>query len=448
MNSVKKIIMTTALACAFAASATIPAWATLAASAEQETAQTVYPAEFLSCPQFTALSDYAVRGDSVALAEGTKLYLIQTDDSSDRKLTVFDCGFEITRLTYAEDKLYLGNVEGEAYIYPDASSPAEYEFAPLPATLNVDNYSYFLAADGLRCFDSVNLENLGEGFTLLKEYDGKAYVLKDNRLFNLNGAQVEEVSLEYTDFTAASEISTGNAQEVLSGEYTVKTVTVNPVTAEGGATYCTEIDLSDLSSGTFSAGKTVKVNGVRSALAIAETGNATIIIMNDGSASKSYITLTSALTQTAYSATAPDMTGAYALTRIKVYSRPYMCGATELDILPQGAILTVTEKFSLNFIEGVFYKVSYEEGGRTVTGYVAANYLSPYSFSAEQNQPENIKGEFTYDNDMQTVIIVLLIVALVIIAIAYLTVVGTRDKNKKRRKKRAERQSPPPLDEV
>ncbi|MGN0815091.1 MAG: hypothetical protein ACI4MH_07655 [Candidatus Coproplasma sp.] len=408
--------------------------------------QTVYPTEFLCEPTFSSVSDYAIFGDGVAVADGTRLYLIESDGSSDSKMTVFDCGFEITNLDYAQDKLYIGDVEGKTYVYPDNTTPIDYAFADELTTLTVGQYTYLLATDGLRCFSSGNLENMGTGFTCLKQYDGSAYVLKENAIYKLDGATANKVSLEYTDFSAASDVSTGDVKDVLLSDYSVKTVTVNPTTADGGETYCTEVNLTDLSGDKFTVGKTVKINGVRSALAIAETGNATIIVMNDGSESKSYITLTSALDQTAYTAPVTDMTNAYALSTIKAYSRPYICGATELETVAQGTVMTIIEKFSLNFIDTVFYKVSYETEGREVIGYVVANYLSPYTFSAEQNQPESIKDEFSYDNDMQTVIIVLLIIALVIIAIAYLTVVGTREKGKKKRKRSSQRKAAPPDD--
>ncbi|MGN0817584.1 MAG: hypothetical protein ACI4L9_01325 [Candidatus Coproplasma sp.] len=441
----KKYLFTTALACVLTAcaaySAAIPVFAT-----EEEQPQTVYPSEFLCEPQFSSVADYAINVESIAVADGTRLYLIEPDDASDKIMTRFDCGFEIARLDFCEDKLYIGNVEGNAFLYPDTQTQIEHVFPNDNNPVSVGDYTYRLGDYGLMYSNSERFDSLGTGFSRLKEYDGAAYVIKDNALYKLNGASAERVSLEYTDFSAASEIFVGNTQKILLSDYSVRTVTVNPTTADGGATYCTEVNLDDLSGDKFTVGKTVKINGVRSALAVAETGNATIIIMNDGNESKSYLTLTSALTQTAYSAPAPDMTSAYALTRIKVYSRPYICGATELDILAQGTILTVKEKFSLNFINTVFYKVSYESDGRQVTGYVAANYLSPYTFSAEQNQPESIKDEFSYENNMQTVIIILLIIALVIIAIVYLTIVGTRNTSKKKRK-RSKQTLPPTEDE-
>lgn len=436
MISVKKLLFTIALACTITASAAfsavLPAFA-VEENGETASAQTVYPSEFLREPVFGSVSDYAINGDSIAIADGTRLNLISTDSSSDKKMAQYDCGFEIIRLDYVGDELYIGNVEGNTYLFPETNVPCGYEFTAENYSLTIGDCQYLMTTDELMCFNSGRLESMGTGYTRLKEYEGKAYVLKANTIYKLDGTTATALSLAYTDFAAASEISTGNTKDLLLSDYSITTVTVNPTTEEGGATYCTEVDLSDLSGDKFIVGKTIKIIGTRSALAIAQTGNATIIVMNEESESKSYLVLSSALAPSAYTTPVPDMTNAYVLTGIKMYSRPYICGATEVGTLPQGTIVSVIEKFSLNFISTVFYKVSYRTAEGEICGFVAANYLSPYTFSAEQNQPESIKGEFSYENDMQTVIIVLMIIALVIIAIAYLTAVGTRNGGKKRR---------------
>lgn len=440
----KAVLLTTALAAIIACAPTYMTAAERAYAEGGATEECNYPTSFSSTLSFTSLADYAVYGDVRAYAESTKLYIIKPDEFGDERLTTVDCGFELKRLDCDEGgNLYIQSAEGLSYRYPDLS-PSDYSFSPITDAVTIGNFLYILSAGSLMSFDSGNnnasFTIFDENCSNLKEYDGTAYVMHEGSVYALSGTSAEAAPPTYTDFSASYSLPAGNAAQVLLSDYTVKTVVIKPQTTEGYETYCTRIDLTEIGE-TFRSVETIKITADRSALAIAETGNATIIIMADENGrGASYITLTSALETSAYSPPASDMNGAYILMDTTLYSRPYMCGATAISLIKEGTIVEVSEKFELRYLDTVFYRVSYSDGQTTATGFVAAGFLTPYQFSAEDQTQQTTGTEgFTYDNDIQTVIVVLLIVGLVIIAIAYLTVIGTRGSKNKAKRRRKEK---------
>lgn len=394
-----------------------------------------YPTDFSSELTFTALADYAINGDERAFAESTKLYVIAPDEYGDDVLKNpdgdkgYDCGFQITDIEYGDDgTLYLRSTDGSVATYPDLA-PAAYDFESDGPTV-AGGYDYRLIAEDGELYaiapDNRPVTIFEEGCTHLKIYDGKAYVMNGGRVYLLDGTTPEEQTAQYTDFGKADNIAAGDAAELLLSPYEVRTVTVKPQTTDGHDTYVTKIDIESIGD-TFRALGTEKLTGDRSALAIAETGNATIIVMRDEDGlDQSYITLTAAVENSDYSPPENDMTHACAREDTYIYSRPYMCGATAIGMVPGGTTFTVTEKFERQYLGDTYYRVTCNADGREITGFVHAGMLSPYSFSSE-NEPEQSTGsdDFVFDDSVKTVIIVLLIVLLTLVAagcvIFYLT---------------------------
>lgn len=407
------------------ASLSLYAQAEDAAQSQEETAEeevhASYPQSFISELSLNSPSDYAVNGTTYAFAQGTTLLILSEED--DKNLTTYDCGFEIKNVDYDGDNLYFGDAEGKAYLYPDNSAQVNYTFAENDI-VQAGEYSYFIGNEKLWWKNKTKIGDFGEGFSLPKSYDGTAYAVKDNALYKISEDSISPLNLEYTDFSAADSIYFTNFKSLLKQNYTVTTATVS-----GGA-YCTEVDL-DSDGVYFKSVKTIKLSGVKSALLLATDGDASVILMNDGDSTKSYVTSAAYLTASAYKAAEKDLDGAYALTQTKLYSTPFMCSATECATIPQSAVLRVVEKFSLTFIDTEYYRVTYTDSkGKTVSGFIAAGFLSPYTFSAEQNKEETVSDEFDYSTNVERVILVLIIVGLVIVAIAYLTIIGTKTKQK------------------
>lgn len=439
MNVKKFAAFTTALVLAMCVAPSYTA-------AAQGGGECVYPTEFTNELNFTSLADYAVHGGTRAYAQSTKLYIIEPDEFGDEYLKEFDCGFEITDIEYGGDTLYLRRTDDMVYSYPSLTI-ADYAFEERK-TITCGSFEYNVTDSGGlyvidRKGDNMPVIIFEEGCTHLKMYDEQVYVMYGGEVYELNGTEKQAVPAEYTDLSAADRVNTGNAAELLAASYSVQTVTVHPQTTDGHDTYITKIDLEDVGE-TFDSLGTERLTGDHSALAVAEVGNATIIVMPDENGlSQSYITLTSATEKSDYSAPALDMRSAYALADISLYSRPYMCGATEIAQLESGTIVSVEEKFELDFFDNVFYKVTATVNGESVTGYAPQKLLSPYTFSAE-NDKEQTTGsdDFEYGSEVQKVIVVLLIVLLALAAIGYVTVYVTKNGDGKSRR----RKTPPPDD--
>jgi hypothetical protein len=391
-----------------------------------DSAQTVYPDNFSSDLTFSSLADYAISGSTYAFAQGTNVYIINTDTEKESpSLVNLDCGFEIKNLEYLSDVLYLGDADGNAYLIDGTSSQSQISFETENPVKAGDN-TYYLTNDGALYFiGGGNLLQIGEDYSHLKTYNNLAYAIKNNEIVKIDGTSTQTLTFSYTDYSAASTIAVGTAYEALKATYTVATVNV-----ESGA-YCTEINLNTAQGTYFNAVKTFKLSGAKSALLLATTGNASIIAMNDGDEVKSYITKSSYLSATTYKDVDADMTGGYVVSDVGVYSSPYISEATKITTIKQATVVEITQKFSLSFMGTDYYKINYtNEQGQKVSGYIPASFLTPYTFAAERAEEETISGDFDYSTNVERVILVLIIVGLVIVAIAYLTVIGTRPRNK------------------
>ena len=435
----KLTVVTTALAIAIIAP-------TYFAAQPARADECVYPSDFVEELNFESLADYAIYGDTRAYADDTRLYIISPDKYGDEYLNEVSCQYKITDLEYGDDgTLYLNTTSGVFSYSPSDTrlQSAQFDFENL-TRIQTDEYLYALNAQtgALTGLDNLNEYTtiFEEGCSQLKEYDGSVYVINDGSVYMLDGTQPVEQPARYTDFSSSYHISTGDAADILAGGYEVRTVTIRSQTSDGGDTYYTKINLENIGE-TFDAQGTERLAGDRSALAIAEVGNATIVVMPDENGmSQSYITLTSAVENSEYTPPALDMTGAYARTRLTIYSRPYMCGATAIATVESGTVFTVSEKFNLQYLDGVYYRVTCTVDGEEISGFVINNLLSPYSFSSE-NQPEDSTGSegFIYDNDVQTVIIVLLIILLALIAVGYVTFYLTRKNERAGRRRKPRR---------
>lgn len=469
--SVRKLTaVTTALALCLALA---PSYVFAAPEAESKSGECVYPVEFVEDlkehEDFNGLTDYAFYGSCSAFASDMNLFIISPDEvygdnqlsepvSAPSRITDIDYDDEGNLYVYAPPQVY-------RYV-PDASSQnklveAEYEFST-NTEVDAGGYRYVLnsSSGGLMAYniDQPDPQYLfEEGCSHLKVYNDTAYIIYDDGVYRLEGLNATEVSTEYVDTRKDNGINTGNAAEALLGDYTIQPVIIRSSTSDGYNTYITEVDLTTIGevfvtpditdqSGNTTVPSTKRLLNDSNAIAIAEVGNATIFVMPDEQGfSQSYITLTTAVEAQSYTSVSPDIQQAYAREDVILYSRPYMCGATVVTRdengvifkVPAGTIFTVEESFSLSYIDTQYYRVTCTVDGQEISGFVAQSLLTPYTFATE-NEDEQTTGTdgFTFDNNIQTVIIVLLIVLLVLIAIGYVIFYLTRkgDRNGRRRK--------------
>lgn len=420
---------TNAMAAALAAVAIICAGGTGVCAAEGEMH---YDDDFTKTLTISGeVTDYAVDGDSLALAYGTTLCVLAKDDSGDRKLTERMHGSEIVSVDYAEGELFIRDVSGGIYRYPDFENAASHEF-PDSGLWKADfgDYIYILKNGGeLEYTHGGNSQVIGsEGYSDMKIYGESAYVLKDNLPYRLVGAETVPVSLEYADYPAEGEIPAGNAATLLkAADYTVKTAEIR-----SGA-YYTQIDTSEIGD-YLTPLRTLKAAGLTSCLVLAEEGNASIVATGEGC----FITATDSLIAAEYSMPSNDWPAdgdgkrlACVREETGLYASPCMNNATRLAVLPRGSVVTVTEKFSL-FPDIEYYRVTFTGDDGEVSGFMAANFMDKYDYAADAlPQTPVVNGEPSYDDNVVSVILALIIVGLVIIAIAYLTIAGTRPAKKK-----------------
>lgn len=426
----RSILLTTVLACSVFCGTTITTYA--------ESESTYYPTDFTETLTFSCLSDYAVNGDEYAFAEGTHVYVTSPNADGDITLKELDCGFEIIRLDYSDGVLYLGDTQNNAYVYPDVSIKTEYVFKTEPY-IAIGNDYYNLKSGGKLVysrFDGTYFEEdiqLGTGYHSLKAYGDEVFAVNDNVLYKIERSVATPLSFVYTDFESkfneVNGISTKPVIDALKGEYVPTTVTV------ASSAYCTEIDLDDVSAQKFELGKTIKLNGARSALLLANSGNASVILMKDGTKERTFITATEFLSPSSSGTiTEPeDGNNYFVISDANVYSAPYACEATKIGIIKRGTKLQVSGIYSVSFLNGKYYKVALN-GDPETTCYVHENYVTNFPFSAEDDKETSIKDEFSYSDNVMNVVIVLAIISLVIIAIAYLTAVNTKKVDKKRDK--------------
>ncbi len=428
---------------AFAATAAVVAASTAfcgAGAAFADENETGYPENFTDTLTFASLTDYAVKEGEYAFAEGTSIYIVSVGEK-ENLLTAFECGFGIKYLNYAEDgNLYFSDGQNNAYVYPDANTSVEYSLVPPSNRLtDIGNYIYYIKNDGtLGAMDDNNeTTDIDAGFTTntLKSFNGSAYAIKDNALYKITDTTATRVDCTYINYKKAEDRLIGDFADALKSDEDLKHVTVKE------SSFVTQINLNDISGSTFKTtkaeGHTFKLEGDKSALLIATRYNASIIIMNENGFSTAYLTLTANCRDSVYTNPAKDATNAYSRTATKLYSTPYMCKATEIKDIPQRAELTVLKKFALKFSDTltyIYYKVSYADESGVSEGYIANEYLTEFTFAADDKKPNEVKDDFDYSTNVETVILVLVIVGLVILAIAYLTAVGTKGNGKRKTK--------------
>ena len=442
----KKLIFTTLAALMTAAA--IPASSAFAAA--DGYSSPVYPDNFIEELDMSAdgLTDYAVNGDTYAFAVKTSIYILFINASGDRTLESKDIGTQITALDYADGELYYSITSGNAFTYPDipeSNKSVAHDFKQSLSKVDLPGCSYILDNETkLHHFDTTSnqLTTVGEGYSLMKEFNGVAYAVKNDIPYALNGADTIPLDLQYTDFSDADNISTGAvATKLKAAGYTVKTASLH------SGSYYTQIDADGIGQ-KFKQIRTYKADGAISCLVLAEDGNLSVIVAGGNC----YITKTDNLTAIAYApplndwAVGPDnQSKAYIRENAGIYAVPFMSESTLIAKIeaPQAVEVTVTEKFTLDFIDAsaVFYRIEFaDENENTISGFVAAGFLDAYDYSADENTPTPSGNDsFSYETNVVTVILVLVVVGLVIIAIAYLTIVGTRPDKKERKKLKKQR---------
>ncbi|MDE5766391.1 MAG: hypothetical protein K2I17_04415, partial [Clostridia bacterium] len=410
--------------------------------------QTYYPQDFERTLTLESLRDYAISGDTYAFAYGTSIRILSTDESGERQLKDYPHTSEVIELDYNEKgDLYFKDIMNVTYLYSSPKPTAteeEYVFQLTDITdIKIDNILYTLdKPDGLlTCRNNGTPTEIGSGFSKLKEYGGAIYAVKDNVPHKITESTSEALDLSYTDFNGAKNIYSGDTKaklESVSGMVETAQILKDR--------YYTQINAEEIGE-KFTPIRTQKTTGNTPCLILCESGNASIVSIGG----ECFVTATDNLTERAYCQSNTDGKTYYAIEDVGVYTTPFMSGSTRITTLKSGATheVTVLEKFVHTVLSTEFCKISFKEDGETVIGYVAANFLTPYKFSAEDFQPTHGGDkDFDYRTNVVSVVLAVLIVGLVLIAVLYVTIIGKkRDKNSKGKRKKHRQPDPDDYDD-
>ena len=95
---------------------------------------------------------------------------------------------------------------------------AEHAFPVAPYPVTCGNFVYsFDKNGGLVAYDmgEVATYQLGTGFENLKTYNDRVFAVSENSLYELNGGEKNQISLEYADYSETSQIYIGQASVAL-----------------------------------------------------------------------------------------------------------------------------------------------------------------------------------------------------------------------------------------
>lgn len=421
--------------------------------------ETVYPDDFEQTLEISPLSDYAVYNDTYAFISNNKITFLYTDTNNERKSRAFspDVSGEITQLDYGENgELYFKTSTDYSYLY-EVNLSAATDAEPVRQTHDFQNKDnslllventvfYTLSNEGkLNYWNNGSCTEVGaesDVFSLLKRYGNEVFVIKNgNKPHKLSGATATPVDMTYTNFELTEIFSGDTAEKLKANNYQVKTGAIKQ-----GA-YFTKLK-DDKIDDVFRTDGTQKADANKPCIILCTSGNATVFATNDGM----FITATENVTESLYNRPNNDWSAAYAysITDVGVYASPYMCESTKIATLSSGSEnrVEVIERFESEYIRTKFYRVRYtvkngDGVDEIITGFVAANLLTPYDFAAEDNPPEEKgDGKFSYDNNVVSVVLTVVIVGLVLVAIMYISLIGTKKNKDKKAKKLKDKRDP------
>ncbi|MGN1373319.1 MAG: hypothetical protein ACI4VK_04655 [Candidatus Coproplasma sp.] len=417
------------------------------AFAEEDIAQTVYPESFERSLVFDGeLTDYAVYGDNCAFAYNGKLAVLSSDGNG-QLIPDINAVSNITGLEYsAQGQLYVCYSDGYC-VYPDSKNKL-----PLSDITVQDKEQYLVSIGGVSyaldkndgsmlyidgSITTVTLQEPCEGevkFSKLKSYNGTAYAVMNNCLYEMDGATAIKVDLTYHDVSIADTISTGDAAEALKSDSPIVYGWLEK------NRYYTEINLESELGSTFEIADSATATTLSAdrlyCTVLAESGNAYIITIGGNS----YLTAKTSVSveSTPPALASPDIEIAYAINSTGIYSKPYLSPTTKIGELESGSANAVTVLGQYTDLIGTqFYKIKYtKDDGTVVTGYTAKRLMTAYAFPNEDNE-ENVDGDqeqFVYDSNVVTVVLAIAIVGLVLIAILYIAITSSINESKRRKK--------------
>lgn len=423
----KRLLFATASLCIAAAAVASPA---AAFAAQPEPA---YPDIYGANLEFATLKDFAIGDNCAAYTDGNTIFYIENEDKTEYAVS----GKTFSALDCADGKFYY-TLTGDNTVYslPD-KQPADYVMPNFSEPVEVSpNYYYYYTTETqvLMFLDKSKTEDSAvalEGCTRIKKYNDTLYVIKDNSLKTLDGAETADYPVVYSNYGMLERIPLGDAPEKLN-TYSTFGQAPKIVNIADGAT-ATKIDPNkiDAAKGMFPiesidearANTTWLTEGP--ALLLCETGSVRLIARGGDC----YILDAADATDFTQVPLTPASEGSTATVNADEYahSLPYMSNATRALKLRPSEVVDVLYFVSAEDVPVLahdFYLIKNADGEY---GYVAAEFLNDLSYPPiDEGGASQIPDPSPSDADnVRTVVLVLVVVALVLIAIGYMTWVIT-----------------------
>lgn len=437
----KLFLFTTALCSVALAAANLSA---LNAFAEADEGLNEYPQDFTKEIVFENLEDYAVHENKFAFLENGVIH----EYSNEEFYGFQDDGLNVKAVYYdISGALCYGNDEG--IFRHDIGEPAEVIKPETTFTLN--GYHYSFDKDGvLNAYNEQTTQVTPlEGFSNLKKFGEKAYAVKENALYVIEGTTSAPCELKYLDFSATQTINAAGAETSLRN---LSLETPRFVALKDGV-FLTEINADKLDGKYFETGKTLKTGKdipTSTALLIATAGtegSISMVMLCGETRNVCYILRTAdtepverqAISVPVFNGVAtPDLAATVTVGEGFIYTAPFVCKSTQIAQIKAGENVKITGavlKTDNPEIARDFYKVEFiAENDYRVTGYVPFGYVSPYEF-IEKPPVEQPDPDYSEQNLIKPVVLIIVVIALVLIAVGYLIFVATDGKNKKDKKK-------------
>ncbi len=394
------------------------------ASANAADGGTIYPEDekFIKVLAFDSLGDYAVDGEKYAFADGKSVKVYENGEYFE-----YAFGDAVTKVDISEGEIFAQCGEKTYTVLSQTEAEHAFPVAPYPVTCGNFVYS-FDKNGGLVAYDmgEVATYQLGTGFENLKTYNDRVFAVNDNSLYELNGSEKNQISLEYADYSETSQIYIGQASVALKTYRPANFVQI----AEGA--FMTAVDLETVSGQYFVPLKTVRAKENTTALLLCYTGNAAVVSIGESS----YILLKSKTSETEieYSTEKPFETAQ--MTNNMIYASPFVTGGTACYNSAMSMVVTVLARLECaDVLDTPFYEVEYEVAGMKARGYVTEGFLTPY-IAEDNKKPEEVRDpEYSENSDTKTILIIFAVVVLVLAVLAYVVHLSSNKKNKKNKKK-------------
>lgn len=391
--------------------------------------QTVYPddTEFVKTLSFSGLYDYALNSKTYAFADGKSVKMFE-----DANLFKYDFNENVLSVDCIDNVFYCATESGKVYSLPytNNQAPIEKTLTSKKTAVDIGDFNYRLTSSALKIanYTDDTITSLQGEYKNLKVFEGNAYVMLDNVVYKMAGAERQEVVLKYTDYTSTTTIAVGEAKTLFQSYSKPQLLKVKANVS------ITEVDLKSVSEEFFITGKTLKSKENTTALLIAYSGNAAIISIG----SNAYILSKANVEEINENTTStPEFEyGKITAVGCKIYSKPYIAESLAILNGTSGLIVKISGKVTNSAIDGTFFEIEITSDDKTIKGYIKEQFAIKTDYVKEDDKkPSEVNEEKNIlDDDVTTILSVMGVVILITAVIGYIALKSSQDKTQPKKK--------------